>query len=119
MKLSESLFLVFGSRSFHPNIIASLSVYYLSFKRIKPDRFFIGLEDPDIFTDEKGIKHVYFTIAYRLKRKKGYEIFLGHARGKTLKNLQSKIPPLHPINKYIKGFKELTISPEKTKSRKE
>lgn len=40
------------------------------------DKYFIGLEDPDIY-NEKGIKHVYFTIAFKYKEKVGYAVYLG------------------------------------------
>ncbi len=76
----------------------------------KKDRFFIGLEDPDIY-NEKGIKHLYFTIPFKLKDKKKYAIFLGHAKGKRLDNLEATAPLLGPINKDICGFKEIAISP--------
>ena len=80
--------------------------------RVHKDRFFIGLEDPDIFV-ERGIRNVYFTIAFKIKNKKGYEVFLGHAQGKSLYDLTATIPTLHPLNKFVKGFKEVTISPVK------
>ncbi len=75
------------------------------------DKTFLGLEDPDIWTDEKGIKHVYFTIAFKYKTKSGCEIYLGHAQGTNLETLKATFPVLSPITKKSKGFKEVTISP--------
>ncbi len=74
------------------------------------DKYFIGLEDPDIFVDELGIKHVYFTIAFKLKNRIGYKVYLGHAKGKSLENLTSTNPILGPLS-GIDGFKETCISP--------
>jgi hypothetical protein len=75
------------------------------------DKYFIGLEDPDIWRDEKGIEHVYFTIAFKYKNKIGFEVYLGHAQGKTLNNLTATSPVLSPIfSKGIRGFKEVSIS---------
>jgi hypothetical protein len=69
---------------------------------------FIGLEDPDIFVDENGTKHVYFTIAYKnYKKNEGYRLFLGHASGKSLDNLTATQP-------VISNNKEAAISPVKT-----
>lgn len=73
------------------------------------DKYFIGLEDPDIWTDEQGLKHVYFTIAFKYKNKIGYEVYLGHAQGKKLDNLITTPPVLSPI-KGFRGFKEVSIS---------
>ncbi|MFH1501112.1 MAG: hypothetical protein ABIE22_04180 [archaeon] len=79
------------------------------------DKYFIGLEDPDIFV-EKDIKHVYFTIAFKYKKKWGYEVFLGHAQGSSLDNLTATTPSLSPLkDQKISGFKECSISPVKTK----
>lgn len=75
------------------------------------DKYFIGLEDPDIWTDEQGLKHVYFTIAFKYKYKFGYKVYLGHAKGKNLNDLIATSPVLSPIKKKnISGFKELCIS---------
>jgi len=77
------------------------------------DKYFIGLEDPDIWRDENGITHVYFTIAFKYKNKIGFEVYLGHAQGKNLDNLTATAPVLSPVlNKNIRGFKEVAISPE-------
>lgn len=64
---------------------------------------FIGLEDPDIFVDEDGNKHVYFTIAYK-KDKEGHKLFLGHAEGESLERLTATEP-------VIPNNKEVAISP--------
>ncbi|MBR9704539.1 hypothetical protein GOV12_03950 [Candidatus Pacearchaeota archaeon] len=74
----------------------------------KEDMTFIGLEDPDIY-NQKGIKHLYFTIAFKLKNKKGYKIYLGHAIGKSLNKLIATDPLLNPQGKYVRGFKEISI----------
>lgn len=75
----------------------------------KEDRYFIGLEDPDIWIDEKsGIKHVYFTIAFKYKEQKGYKLYLGHAQGKELTKLNATKP-------VIDNNKEIAISPVKNK----
>ncbi len=75
------------------------------------DKYFIGLEDPDIWTDEKGVKHVYFTIAFKYRVQKGFEVYLGHASGKTLETLVATAPVLSPTE-VSRGFKEVTISPK-------
>src|SRR3989344_5139365 len=75
------------------------------------DKYFIGLEDPDIYIESK-LKQVFFTIAFKYKNKTGYEVYLGHAQGKRLDNLTATQPNLSPIlSKNIRGFKEVTISP--------
>jgi len=66
---------------------------------------FIGLEDPDILTIN-GKKHVYFTIAFKYKH--GYNLYLGHAHGNSLENLEAASPVLFP-SKEIYGFKESCI----------
>lgn len=86
---------------------------------IKTDAMdFIGLEDPDIYSENK-ITHIYFTIAFKLSNHPGYSVFLGHAQGKNLNDLTATDPVLSPHyskNKVIKrGFKEVAISPVKTK----
>lgn len=82
-------------------------------QKIKPkDSYFIGLEDPDIYTENK-IKHIYFTIAFKINNKDKYIIYLGHAKGKSLNQLTATQPVLSPIlNKNICGFKETCISPK-------
>lgn len=73
------------------------------------DKYFIGLEDPDIINEGK-IKHVYFTIAFKYKEKAGYSIYLGHAQGNSIENLTATNPILSPL-KQVRGFKEVVISP--------
>jgi hypothetical protein len=77
---------------------------------------FIGLEDPDIFTDiESGLVHVYFTVAF-LRRKDGHSnIFLGHAYGKDIDSLEMGDPVL--AGDHLKGeiAKELSIAPLNSK----
>ncbi|MFH1308035.1 MAG: hypothetical protein ABIH72_04240 [archaeon] len=79
------------------------------------DKYFIGLEDPDIWQEGK-IKHVYFTIAFKYKSEHGYAVYLGHAQGKSIESLTATLPVLQPIkSEKIDGFKEVAISPIKTK----
>lgn len=77
--------------------------------------FFLGLEDPDIYSDKKGTKHLFFTIPFKYKRKVGYTRYkthLGHAQGPSLEKLKATKPVLTaPIEKIL-GFKEVAISPE-------
>lgn len=75
------------------------------------DKYFIGLEDSDIIT-KNGIKHLYFTIAFKFRRKYGHEVYLGHAFGSDLENLEATMPVLSPIGKKIRGFKEVSIGPK-------
>ncbi|MFH1376552.1 MAG: hypothetical protein ABIH25_02855 [Candidatus Woesearchaeota archaeon] len=82
----------------------------------KKNRFFIGLEDPDIIVNNKT-KHVYFTIAFKLKDKIAYNVYLGHAQGKSLDNLKATKPVLSPT-KNFRGFKELAFSPYKIKNKR-
>ncbi|MEK6926107.1 MAG: hypothetical protein AABW50_02410 [Nanoarchaeota archaeon] len=81
---------------------------------VSKKKFFIGLEDPDIFV-ENGIVNAYFSIPFKFSKGKGYEVFLGHAQGKSLYDLKATVPTLHPLNRFVKGFKEVTISPIKYK----
>jgi len=79
-------------------------------KLSKKDRYFIGLEDPDIWIDEKtNIKHIYFTIAFKYKEQKGHKLYLGHAQGKELISLSATKP-------VIENNKEIAISPIKNKN---
>ncbi len=78
-------------------------------KKLKnKETYFIGLEDPDIFVDKTGKKHIYFTIAYKYKNKKGHKLFLGHAIGNSLEKLEA-------TNPVIANNKEVAISPIKNK----
>ena len=72
---------------------------------------FIGLEDPDIFVDENGKKHVYFTIPFRYKNIDWYDVCIGHAEGDNLKNLIATMPVLGKVSEKIAGFKEMCPSP--------
>ena len=73
------------------------------------DKYFIGLEDPDIWNENK-IKHVYFTIAFKYKEKVGYAVYLGHAEGKSIETLTATPPVLSPADDF-RGFKEVAIAP--------
>ena len=73
------------------------------------DKYFIGLEDPDIINEGK-VKHVYFTIAFKYKEKVGYVVYLGHAQGDSIEKLIATEPVLFPLGDF-RGFKEVTISP--------
>jgi len=77
------------------------------------DKYLIGLEDPDII-NENGIKHVYFTIAFKYTKKVGYAVYLGHATGKSIEELKAGEPVLSPVQDF-RGFKEVTISPVNSK----
>ncbi|MFA6353946.1 MAG: hypothetical protein WCW93_03360 [Candidatus Paceibacterota bacterium] len=80
-------------------------------KLIEEDGDFIGLEDPDIWIDEKtDLMHVYFTIPiiYADKEKRT-RIHLGHAVGKDLDNLEMTIPVL--IDSDHLRAKEVSIAP--------
>lgn len=74
-------------------------------------KIFLGLEDPDIWTDEEGRKHVYFTLPFRSEGEHSYDIFLGHAEGPNLRSLTATPPILSPIGEEMRGFKEVAISP--------
>ena len=77
------------------------------------DGDFIGLEDPDIWIDEKtDLMHVYFTIPIILKNKKTV-IHLGHAMGKDLDSLEMTEPVLLANEKF--RAKEVSIAPVNTK----
>lgn len=81
----------------------------------KEDYDFIGLEDPDIWVDEKtNLLHVYFTIPIKpidknLEKAKKIKIHLGHASGKDLDSLEMTEPVLLDI--YESSAKELSIAP--------
>jgi len=57
------------------------------------DGDFLGLEDPDIWIDETGLMHIYFTIPVK-KGEHKYNISLGHAMGKDLDSLEMMEPAL-------------------------
>lgn len=74
---------------------------------------FIGLEDPDIWIDEKtNLMHVYFTIPIRSNNKK-IKIHLGHAVGKDLDSLEMTMPILLDIGQS--SAKEVSIAPLNSK----
>jgi hypothetical protein len=71
---------------------------------------FLGLEDPDIWIDEKtGRLHLYFTMPFHAKRKHGWFIHLGHAVGKDLDSLEMTMPIL--MDEGAGGAKEVSIAP--------
>lgn len=75
------------------------------------DLDFIGLEDPDIWIDEKNdLIHLYFTLPLinKVEHSKN-QIHLGHAVGKDLDSLEMTIPALQADK--IGGAKELSIAP--------
>lgn len=80
------------------------------------NREFIGLEDPDIFIDEKiGLMHIYFTIAFEnrtFKNRNGNQFFthLGHAVGRDLNSLEMTMPVLM-AGEEKGGAKEVSIAP--------
>ena len=78
---------------------------------IEKDWDFIGLEDPDIWVDEKtNLIHVYFTIPIRyVDKTKKIKIHLGHAVGKDLNSLEMTHPVLLDINDI--SAKEVSIAP--------
>ncbi|HZV70570.1 MAG TPA: hypothetical protein VFG10_13540 [Saprospiraceae bacterium] len=75
------------------------------------DREFIGLEDPDIWIDEKtGLMHVYFTIPLRSRTNQPDLIHLGHAVGKDIDSLVMTMPVLMSGKEGNSG-KEVSIAP--------
>jgi hypothetical protein len=71
---------------------------------------FLGLEDPDIFIDEKtGLTHLYFTMPFHNRGKHGMLIHLGHAVGKDLDSLEMTMPVL--MDRGAGGAKEVSIAP--------
>lgn len=73
---------------------------------------FLGLEDPDIWVDEKtNLIHLYFTIP--LIGKKRSWIHLGHAFGKDLDSLNMTMPVLMADGR--RGAKEVSIAPPNKK----
>ena len=72
---------------------------------------FIGLEDPDIWIDEKNdLLHLYFTFPLINKAEDNKnKIHLGHAVGKKLDSLEMTTPVLKADE--IGGAKELSIVP--------
>jgi hypothetical protein len=84
------------------------------------DLDFIGLEDPDIFIDEKtGLTHLYFTMPFLIPNRtsKSTAIYLGHAVGKDLLSLEMTEPALAVDfeDSDMPGAKELSIAPINSK----
>lgn len=76
---------------------------------IPPGFEFIGLEDPDIFIDESGVTHLYFTVPILSNDKnKSNIIALGHAEGTDLNSLVMTQPVLGGFEKA----KEVSIAPK-------
>ena len=74
------------------------------------DLEFIGLEDPDIWIDEKNnLLHLYFTLPLINNDEDRSKIHLGHAVGKDLNSLEMTMPVLKADK--IGGAKELSIAP--------
>lgn len=78
----------------------------------------IGLEDPDIFIDENGLMHLYFTVPIKPSKElqdKGekIKINLGHAIGKDLESLEMRAPVL--LDTYSLSAKEVSIAPLNTR----
>lgn len=84
-------------------------------KLVKEGDDFIGLEDPDIWIDEKtDLMHVYFTIPIIPKNKnEKVNVHLGHAFGKNLDSLEMTMPVL--LGTYKIGAKEVSIAPVNSK----
>ncbi len=82
---------------------------------VEKDWDFIGLEDPDIFIDEKtNLMHVYFTIPIRyINKTKKMKIHLGHAVGKDLDSLEMTMPVL--MDTGDTSAKEVSIAPLNSK----
>lgn len=79
--------------------------------KIDSEKEFMGLQDPDILVDKKGLRHVYFTTPMKYLHKAEQEVYLGRATGKDLSKLVFKEFVLGPIGAKITGFKELASSP--------
>jgi len=77
----------------------------------------IGLEDPDIWIDEKTkLTHVYFTIPIKSSdSEKKIRIHLGHATGKDLRSLEMTDPVLLDNQVLGASAKEVSIAPVNSK----
>jgi len=76
---------------------------------------FIGMEDPDIWIDERNDEmHLYFTLPF-INRVDSYQniIHLGHAVGKNLNSLRMTTPAL--LADAQGGAKELSVAPINSK----
>lgn len=78
---------------------------------MQEEKKFIGLEDPDIITDEDGTLHLFFTIPFRYKRMDRHDLFVGHAQGAHLESLVTTPPVLTKVDDEIEGFKEICPAP--------
>jgi hypothetical protein len=75
---------------------------------------FLGLEDPDIFIDEKtGLMHLYFTMPVKELEPHKYHIHLGHAAGESLDSLEMTEPTL--LDMGAGSAKELSVAPLNSK----
>lgn len=75
---------------------------------------FLGLEDPDIWIDEKtGLTHLYFTMPFVSKDRDEHlsQIHLGHAVGKDLNSLEMTLPALQADPGGQNTAKEVSIAP--------
>lgn len=80
-----------------------------------PEWDFIGLEDPDIWIDEKtNLLHLYFTIPLRNKVTGRTITHLGHAVGKDLGSLEMTMPVLLAQTEALRA-KEVSIAPLNSK----
>ncbi len=72
---------------------------------------FIGLEDPDIWIEEKsGSTHLYFTLPFKNKTQDEMIIGLGHAEGENLNSLAMTPPVLFDAS-MKNSAKEVSIAP--------
>jgi len=73
---------------------------------------FIGLEDPDIWIDDRtGLMHVYFTIPIFTKKREQIAIHLGHAVGRDMNSLEMTEPTLLSVPGTEQSAKEVSIAP--------
>ncbi len=83
--------------------------------RIQPDGYeFIGFEDPDLYADEKGTLHLYFTIPLICRAEALNLIYLGHAEGPDLHSLRMTEPALMSAEC---SAKEVTLMPRSADGR--
>jgi hypothetical protein len=88
----------------------------LATHRLEPGEFeFIGFEDPDIFVDDSGLTHTYFTLPFLNKKKRSALVHLGHAVGRDLNSLKMTMPVLTADPKTYEGAKEVSIAPVNSK----
>lgn len=77
----------------------------------------IGLEDPDIWIDEKtGLTHVYFTIPIKPSDpEQKIRIHLGHAVGRDLQSLEMTSPVLMDNQEIGASAKEVSVAPKSSR----